>query len=150
MANIFLSYDRDDEERARPVATLLERNNHKVWWDRQIKGGHEFGAEIEAALQASDLTLYMIGQGRAVTSVPLKQVMERLSRPTGGHAFFTDRVDALRDAFKDILDELSHQYVLGYQPTNAERDGTWRRIAVRVDGHDRVRARLGYRSAPRR
>jgi len=54
MANIFLSYDRDDELRARPVAALLERNGHKVWWDRAIKGGHEFGAEIEAALNEAE------------------------------------------------------------------------------------------------
>jgi len=54
MANIFLSYDRGDQARARPVAALLERAGHSVWWDRQIKGGGEFGAEIEAALDASD------------------------------------------------------------------------------------------------
>jgi tetratricopeptide (TPR) repeat protein len=54
MANIFLSYDRDDEARARPIAALLERAGHSVWWDRQIKGGGEFGAEIEAALNAAD------------------------------------------------------------------------------------------------
>ena len=54
MASVFLSYDRDDEARARPVAVLLERNGHKVWWDRSIKGGHEFGAEIETALAESD------------------------------------------------------------------------------------------------
>jgi Ca-activated chloride channel family protein len=126
------------------------RKSLLVFSDGEDRGSTFTIDEIEAALQASDLTLYMIGQGRAVTSLPLRQVMERLSRPTGGRAFFTDQVDALRDAFKDILDELSHQYLLGYQPTNAERNGTWRRIAVRVDGHDRVRARLGYRSAPRR
>jgi tetratricopeptide (TPR) repeat protein len=54
MADIFLSYDRDDEARARPVAALFERSGHSVWWDRAIKGGHEFGAEIEAALEAAD------------------------------------------------------------------------------------------------
>jgi len=54
MANIFLSYDRDDEARARPIAHLLERAGHSVWWDRQIKGGGEFSAEIEAALGQAD------------------------------------------------------------------------------------------------
>jgi tetratricopeptide (TPR) repeat protein len=54
MANIFLSYDREDERRARPLAELLERTGHSVWWDRQIKGGGEFGAEIEAALESAE------------------------------------------------------------------------------------------------
>ncbi len=67
MASIFLSYDRDDEARARPVAALLERNGHRVWWDRQIKGGHEFGAEIEAALQAAD-KIVVLWSERAVKS----------------------------------------------------------------------------------
>ena len=54
MANIFLSYDRDDEARARSIAKLLEQAGHSVWWDRQIKGGGEFSAEIEAALAQAD------------------------------------------------------------------------------------------------
>lgn len=67
MANVFLSYDRDDEARARPVATLLERAGHSVWWDRQIKGGGEFGAEIEAALNAADKVVVLWSE-RAVKS----------------------------------------------------------------------------------
>lgn len=54
MSSIFLSYDRDDEPRARPLAALLERSGHSVWWDRNIKGGGEFGAEIEAALECAE------------------------------------------------------------------------------------------------
>src|SRR5215468_4172902 len=67
MANVFLSYDRDDEARARPVAALLERAGHSVWWDRQIKGGGEFGAEIEAALNAADKVVVLWSE-RAVKS----------------------------------------------------------------------------------
>jgi VWFA-related protein len=73
--------------------------------------------------------------------------MERLSRPTGGRAFSTDSISALDDAFRELLDELSSQYVLAYQPTNTARDNTWREITVSVDGHRRVRARQGYRAA---
>ena len=67
MANIFLSYDRDDEARARPIAAQLERAGHDVWWDRQIKGGGEFGAEIEAALNAADKVVVLWSE-RAVKS----------------------------------------------------------------------------------
>ena len=54
MANIFLSYDREDAALARPVAAVLEKSGHSVWWDRRIKGGGEFDAEIEEALNAAD------------------------------------------------------------------------------------------------
>lgn len=63
MANIFLSYDRDDQQRARPLAALLERSGHDVWWDRQIKGGREFGAEIEAALERAAKVVVLWSQG---------------------------------------------------------------------------------------
>jgi VWFA-related protein len=87
----------------------------------------------------------MIGQGRGVTLESLKKVMERLSNPTGGRALFTDNIDTLHDAFADLLDELSNQYLLGYAPLNTTHDDAWRRIKVDVDGHHDVRARQGYR-----
>jgi VWFA-related protein len=104
-------------------------------------------ADVERRLQTTDLTLYMIGQGQGITSAPLKEVMERLSRPTGGRAFFTERIDELHGIFGELLEELSQQYGLGYQPTNRTRDNTWRQITVDVDGQPRVRARQGYRAA---
>jgi Ca-activated chloride channel homolog len=103
-------------------------------------------ADVERRLQTSDLTLYMIGQGQGITSAPLKDVMERLSRPTGGRAFFTERIDELQGIFGELLEELSQQYGLGYHSTNRARDNTWRQIKVDVDGQPRVRARQGYRA----
>ena len=50
MANLFLSYAREDEARVRPLAAALERAGHCLWWDQQIAGGREFNAEIEKAL----------------------------------------------------------------------------------------------------
>jgi Ca-activated chloride channel family protein len=117
-----------------------------IFTDGDDQGSHVTAAEVEQQLQASDLTLYIIGQGRGVTSEPLKRVMDRLSRPTGGRAFFTDSIDELHHAFNELLDELSNQYVLGYQPASTARDDAWREIKVNVDGHPRVRARQGYRA----
>ena len=44
MASLFLSYSRDDVGRVGPLAAALERQGHKVWWDRHIAGGQEFAA----------------------------------------------------------------------------------------------------------
>ena len=67
MARVFLSYDREDEPRARAIAAALERAGHAVWWDRQIKGGSEFSAEIEAELNAAD-KIVVLWSARAVKS----------------------------------------------------------------------------------
>lgn len=118
-----------------------------VFTDGEDQGSHVTFDEVEQLLQSSDLILYMIGQGRGVTSLPLQKVMDRLSRPTGGRALSTNSIDELQDSFNALLEELSNQYVLGYQPTNAARDNTWREIKVDVAGHSRIRARHGYRAA---
>jgi VWFA-related protein len=88
----------------------------------------------------------MIGQGRGVTMEPLRKIMERLSTPTGGRALFTDSIDELHNAFAELLDELSNQYLLGYQSSNSKRDDQWRKIKVDVNGQHEVRARQGYRA----
>ncbi len=117
-----------------------------VFTDGEDQGSHATINDVERHLQSSDVTLYMIGQGRGVTLEPLKRIMDRLSVPTGGRALFTDSIDELHAAFADLLDELSNQYLLGYQSTNSRRDDAWRKIKVDVDGHHDVRARQGYRA----
>ncbi|HTK28942.1 MAG TPA: VWA domain-containing protein [Vicinamibacterales bacterium] len=116
-----------------------------VFTDGEDQGSHAALSDVERRLQSSDVTLYMIGQGRGVTMDSLKTVMQRLSSPTGGRALFTDSIDELHTAFADLLDELSNQYLLGYSSTNTAHDEAWRRIRVEVDGHREVRARQGYR-----
>ena len=108
-----------------------------VFTDGEDQGSHATIKDVERRLQASDITLYMIGQGRGVTMEPLKRIMERLSTPTGGRALFTDSAEDLQVAFADLL---------GYQSSNTRRDDAWRKIKVDVDGHHDVRARQGYRA----
>jgi VWFA-related protein len=119
-----------------------------VFTDGEDQGSHVAIEDVERRLQASDVTLYIIGQGRGVTQEYLKKVMHRLTVPTGGRTFATDSIDELHGAFEELLDELSNQYLLGYPPTNNKRDDTWREIKVEVDGHKGVRARQGYRATP--
>jgi Ca-activated chloride channel family protein len=116
-----------------------------IFTDGEDQGSHATIGDVERKLQSSDVTLYMIGQGRGVTMEPLRKIMERLASPTGGRALFTESVDELHGAFGELLDELSNQYLLGYASSNPIRDNGWRRIRVEVDGHRDVRARQGYR-----
>jgi VWFA-related protein len=104
----------------------------------------------ERRLETSDAVVYPIGQGRAPHLQTLKSILERLARKSGGVAHFGDNVDKLDGVFAEILDELSNQYLLGYVPQNLARDGRWRAVSVKLPGKDyRIRARQGYRAAPR-
>lgn len=119
-----------------------------VFSDGEDQGSHVAIEDVERRLESSDVTLYMIGQGRGITQDYLRKTMQRLATPTGGRVFSTDSIDELQTAFADLLDELSNQYLLGYQPTNSARDDRWREIKVEVEGHKGIRARQGYRAAP--
>lgn len=51
MADVFISYAREDRERAGSVAHLLERDGWSVWWDRRIVAGESFDQAIERELE---------------------------------------------------------------------------------------------------
>jgi tetratricopeptide (TPR) repeat protein len=59
MANIFLSYARDDLPTAKRLAGALQAAGHSVWWDQHIGAGSRFSKEIDAALRASDLVVVL-------------------------------------------------------------------------------------------
>ena len=121
-----------------------------VFTDGEDQGSHVALGDVERRLQTSDVTLYMIGQGRGVSQEYLRKVMLQLTSPTGGRSFFTESIDELQSAFDELLDELSNQYLVGYQPSNIKRDDKWREIKIVVDGYTNVRARQGYRVLPTR
>jgi hypothetical protein len=51
----------------------------------------------------------------------------------------------MRQAFKDIVEELSVQYTLGYQPSNTKTDGKWRAIEIKISRPNLlIRTRKGY------
>lgn len=51
MADIFLSYNEKDRERARRVATGLTGAGWSVWWDRRIPAGETWRSVLEDALE---------------------------------------------------------------------------------------------------
>jgi Ca-activated chloride channel homolog len=104
-----------------------------------------------ARTEASDATIYGIGQGRAVRSRDLQKLMQRLSTVSGGRAFFPDGPGQLPEVFDEILQDIRNQYLLAYPPPENMRNGAWHQIRVEVPGARKyhVRARQGYRLAPR-
>lgn len=59
MASVFLSYDRDDGDKARTIALALEKSGHSVWWDLHVRGGAQFSKVIEEALKAADAVVVL-------------------------------------------------------------------------------------------
>lgn len=87
--------------------------------------------------------------GRAVadqfsTLAAQQETLQTLASDTGGTAF-TDTND-LGDAFARIERDISAYYILGFSSTNANRDGRFRRLTVRLKQPKgfKVEAREGY------
>lgn len=75
--------------------------------------------------------------------------LKNFAEKSGGRFIPTPGGVALRDAFKDIVEELGVQYTLGFQPKNTVKDGKWRTLEVRVAKPNlKIRTRKGY-NAPK-
>jgi VWFA-related protein len=72
--------------------------------------------------------------------------MKKLSEQTGGRVIEVgNKQEKLRQAFDQIQNELRSQYNIGYSPTNAKLDGTYRKIQIHTKSGDyKVQARQGY------
>jgi len=57
MADVFVSYARNDKARVAPLVAAIEANGWSVWWDPEIDAGQQFDAQIEAALKAAKAVL---------------------------------------------------------------------------------------------
>jgi TolB-like protein len=67
VASVFLSYDREDSDRARQFAQALEKAGHAVWWDLHIKTGAQYTKEIDRALKIAD-AIVVLWSERSVES----------------------------------------------------------------------------------
>jgi len=76
----------------------------------------------------------------------LQQILFGLAESTGGRALISPGVGRLRKAFRDVADDLRHQYSLAYVSSDSRHDGAWRAIEVRMPVRSalEVVAREGY------
>src|SRR5688572_24496961 len=59
MRDLFISYARDDRDRAAALASALEATGVSVWWDRHIPPGRTYDDVIEEALTAARCVLVL-------------------------------------------------------------------------------------------
>jgi len=96
-------------------------------------------SELRNLVRESDVLIYAIGifEGSGVRArTPEEQagpgLLNELSDQTGGREFSVDDLAELPDIAAKIGIELRNRYVLGYSPTDKERDGRYHRVQVKV------------------
>ena len=160
MANVFLSYAREDRGFAEALARIVERAEHEVWWDRHVGAGAEFSTEIEGALERSDAVLVLWSAASAKSPwvrdeaaigrdtgrlVPV--TLDGSQPPIGFRQFQTldltgwksSKRDARVAALLDAIAQVARQ--------SAENDGKPERSGAEARHEKRARLPLGWAAA---
>ena len=77
------------------------------------------------------------------------RALKDISAVSGGVAYFPENVDDVHNICDQVARDIRNQYTLGYYPTNAKKDGTFRTVQVEVipphgKGKLTARTRNGY------
>jgi len=86
---------------------------------------------VDAAVR-SEAIIYSVGIGDSFYGGVDKGTLNKVSERTGGRAFFPRDENELRQAFKQIEEEMRSQYLLAYEPSNQNRDGSFRKIEIQL------------------
>ncbi len=113
-------------------------------------------SEIKNLVREADVQIYAIGifepsgvRGRTAEELSGPGLLSEIAEQTGGRHFPVENLNDLPDIAAKIGIELRNQYLIGYTPANAVRDGKYRRVKVQLvqpRGLPPLRAswRLGY------
>jgi len=125
---------------------------------------------LDAAVH-SEAAIYVVSKTQAVrqayiaaqqgqglyTGIPEQEFVQadlalrKLSFETGGRVLYPNTFGQLDNIYAEVDEELRNQYVLGYLSTNTAKDGSYRRIDVRVNAPEAViSARPGYYAPTRK
>ena len=104
--------------------------------------------EIKSVVKESDVLIYSIGIFTDANNTDAGGVLNSISEQTGGRMFKTEGM-RMSDIARKISIDLRNRYLVGYVPSNAERNGRYHLIDVKIvppKGLPPVRAhwRTGY------
>ena len=104
--------------------------------------------DVAELAQSTGTIIYMISTQQAEAEPVSTAVFERMSKATGGKAYFSKDWKDEKQAFASIRDDLAHLYALSYYPQPNPNRG-WRTISVKLVGKAaqkyHLRTRDGYR-----
>ncbi len=97
-------------------------------------------SEVKNAVREADVQIYAIGifepvhaRGRTAEELSGPGLLNELAEQTGGRHFAVENINELPDIAAKIGIELRNQYVIGYAPSNPNRDGKYRRVTIKLN-----------------
>jgi VWFA-related protein len=96
--------------------------------------------EVKNRVREADVQIYSIGileppsvRARMPEEVAGPALLQDVASQTGGRLFEVDDLNELPDIAAKVGTALRHQYVLGYSPAAAKRDGKYHRVQVKLE-----------------
>jgi VWFA-related protein len=103
--------------------------------------------DVAELAQSTGTIIYIVSTRQAQEDLVSAAAFERMSRVTGGKAYFAGNWSKEKQAFQAIQQDLGHLYSLSYYPQPNPNRG-WRSISVKLVGKDlqkyHIRTRDGY------
>jgi Ca-activated chloride channel family protein len=125
----------DDSDRRRRALIVITdgEDRHSFYTEQQLM----------QRLREEDVQIFVIGfvgelekEAGFIKKSPQAKAMALLNKfatETGGRAFFPQSLSELPEIANSIVRDMRTQYVVAYNPTNKEKDGSYRAIRVTVD-----------------
>lgn len=107
---------------------------------------HHFDEVLRTA-QAANVIIYAVGLLDEHSADQNPGILKKLTKETGGQAYFPSSASEVVDVCRAIAADMRHQYTLGYEPANINRNGFQKiRVIVSAPGRGKlsVRSRSGY------
>jgi len=137
------------------LSTEVGRKAMIILTDGEDQGSQEtIRSAIEAAQKSDSICYVLLIADRGFYGLggySGDRNMKELAEQTGGRVIGVgNKPEKLKEAFDQIANELRTQYSIGYTPTNAKRDGGFRRVEVKTKEGYKVQCRSGYYALPPR
>ncbi|MEZ5344034.1 MAG: VWA domain-containing protein [Pyrinomonadaceae bacterium] len=160
---VYLATEKVDEYERTSSAVDRKRRALILVSDGEDRSSYYKEEQLFKLLREADVQIYAIGfiddlesEGGFISKSPQKKAksfLTKLAEETGGKSYFPKSVAELPTIATDIASELRTQYTISYEPTNLEKDGTYRNIKVSVkDGPNNERriaiSRTGRTASP--
>ncbi|MCA1576435.1 MAG: VWA domain-containing protein [Acidobacteria bacterium] len=124
----------DGDRRRRALIVITDGEDRNSFYKQE---------QLFARLREEDVQIFVIGfvneldkEAGLIRKSPREkavQLINKLATETGGRAFFPESLSDLPQIANEIIRDLRTQYVIAYNPTNKDQDGTYRAIKVTVD-----------------
>jgi Ca-activated chloride channel homolog len=140
-----IDYVKDSGKREKKVLLVVTDGNDNT--------SNETLEQLVRKARQSEVLIYAIGllsEEEPREAGKARRALKALAEASGGMDFYPKDLAEVDRITPQVAHEIRNQYILGYLPTNAVLDGSFRKVSVLVKGYGSatVRTRNGYYATP--